>query len=273
MRAAVAPRRGKASFVATKTTIARDEDGKDQRLVAGRSFVYDAAHFLVLRYPELFRRTDGRPMAQRSRLTRQTARTPAGGTTRHRPLQLPKPPLIRRTGHPSGVTVELRDKAYLAMTDEAFRCRSETETGGGLFGYAYSPKTNLVVVREAFGPGPASRLRYGAATFDAAAIDRQADEYERDGVDKVLLGLWHSHVSPSDPGDPSDTDCETFAKGMRHRNLDHYIALILTPTWDRGYGEAARASWVRPTIHAWHMHHVGDDQFVVARAEVVRRER
>ena len=61
---------------------------------------------------------------------------------------------------------------------------------------------------------------------------------------------------------------------MREVAADHYIALILTPTWgqDRTTFESY-ANWARPTVHAWHMHHVGEGQHVCGRALVSGRER
>jgi hypothetical protein len=98
------------------------------------------------------------------------------------------------------------------MGDHAYFPGSDVETGGGLFGYAYSPKTNTIVIREALGPGPASRARHRGVLIDRNHVDRQAEQYKRDGVDKTVVGIWHSHPTPS--GDqPSAPDLLAFAGG------------------------------------------------------------
>ena len=49
-----------------------------------------------------------------------------------------------------------------------------------------------------------------------------------------------------------------------------YVGLILTPTWAQDRSFESYLSWVKPTVHAWHMRAVSEDQFICTRAEVVR---
>jgi proteasome lid subunit RPN8/RPN11 len=254
------------SMVATRTTTVTGEDGESVELVAGQSFVHVPGHWLIQQHPDLFApaghgRHRAKPAPPRRRAT----------TRSRRPLELPREPLVRfDDSRPSAVRVELRRDAYHTMGDYTYGPGSEAETGGGLFGYAYSPKTNMIVVREALGPGPATAAWHAALRIDHAHIDRQAERYKADGVDKALVGLWHSHPHPADD-QPSDADLRVFAGLMQHHRTDHCVALILTPEWRQDYGTfESYASWAKPRVHGWHFHHVGDDQFICTRAEVIR---
>jgi hypothetical protein len=257
-----------AMLAATSTTTVEDEDGKRQRLIAGVSRVA-AGHWLSTRYPGLFvpepprgkRRTNGAPPRARATAPERTS------APSPKPLELPRKPLVRFSAvRPSGVTVELRERAYLAITDQAFVTRSEVETGGGLFGWPSS--SHRLVVRFASDPGAVLSSRHTGVRIDRGHLQRQAERYERDAV----VGAWHTHPHPDDKGVPTDPeDLDWFASHMRELGATDYVALILTPTWgqDRCTHESY-ASWVKPTVHAWHMRHGGDDQFVCSRAEVVR---
>jgi hypothetical protein len=97
------------------------------------------------------------------------------------------------------------------------------------------------------------------------------DPGERNG----WVGFWHTHPTIND-GQPSATDLRTFANQCRNLReitgeLAEYVALILTPIWQdyRDSGEG-RLSWAKPTVHAWHLRALSEDQFTCTRAEVVR---
>jgi hypothetical protein len=50
---------------------------------------------------------------------------------------------------------------------------------------------------------------------------------------------------------------------MQYRGIEHYVGLILTPTWERdSHTYESYPSWAKPIVHAWQMHAVGDDQFI-----------
>jgi hypothetical protein len=57
---------------------------------------------------------------------------------------------------------------------------------------------------------------------------------------------------------------------MHHmgRDTSHYVALFVTPTWQRSYGTEPYPSWAKPTITAWHVYPVSDDQFIAERARL-----
>jgi hypothetical protein len=54
------------------------------------------------------------------------------------------------------------------------------------------------------------------------------------------------------------------------RGQGDYIALIVTPNWESDYTRGCHLNWTRPTLNAWHMRGVSEDQFICTRAEVVR---
>jgi proteasome lid subunit RPN8/RPN11 len=108
---------------------------------------------------------------------------------------------------------------------------------------------------------------------DCEHVRREALEAERDGGLDRWIGSWHTH--PSADGLPSDNDLRFWAWDCRElhhmgREIDSYIGLILTPNWQSDYIRGCHLSWVKPTVHAWRMYPVADDQFIVERAEVVR---
>jgi integrative and conjugative element protein (TIGR02256 family) len=256
-----------ASFVATKTITVRNEYGKDEELLAGQTFVHDARHFLVATYPHLFQRVGIRAAARQ-------AAPPRRG---HRPAQAPaRPktpkwkPLVRVDARAAPSTVRITRTAYLAITDQAFGQRGEIETGGPLFGIPAKDATPKI--RRAGMPGPNARSSRSSMRPDLEHTRREAAELERDGRLDRWVGSWHTH--PSENGQPSDTDLEFFAWDCRElhhmgRSMDNYIALIVAPKWrqdDRG----CYLDWTRPTLNAWRMYAVADDQFICTPAKVER---
>jgi hypothetical protein len=276
------PPRKRVSFVATKTEIVRNEHGQDETLKAGQTYVHDDAHFLVLTYPHLFKRTDGRPMRQRSRPARQEARTPAPRPARKLERTLarrPRPrwnPLVRLDPLSAPTfTVQLSQGAYLSMTDQAFTQRGNVETGGALFGIPAGERDDAVKVKQAADPGPRSRSSHGSMHVDCDHIRAEAVDRERRGALARWVGHWHTHPVIGS-GQPSERDLMFFAWDCRElhrmgRSMDHYIGLILTPNYDTNRStHEPYVSWAKPTLHAWHMHPVSDDQFICTRANVER---
>ena len=260
-----------ASFVATKTATVRNEDGKDETIKAGTTWVYGARHFLVVTYPYLFERRGTR--AARSAPQRPRRSTPARPA---RPASPTWKPLVRLSPDPSGFTVRLSENAYQAMGDEAFGQRHRNiETGGALFGEPAKDSDQRVRVKRAGGPGPKARSGESWMHADTDHYRREAIELHRSGSPLRWIGDWHTHPTV-DSGWPSENDLRFFAWNCRElhhmgRSMNHYIGLILTPvrSQDRFTFEHT-ASWARPTITAWHMQAVGEDQFICAPAEVVR---
>jgi proteasome lid subunit RPN8/RPN11 len=257
------------SFVATKTITVRNEYGKDETLKAGVTFVHDARHFLVTEYPHLFAREGARTQAKRP------AARPRRSAPATRPSEAKRPmwtPLVRlSTSNAPTLTVQVRRDAYLSMTDQAFTQRGRVETCGALFGIP--AKDGPPTIRRAGSPGPKARATESSVHVDCDHVRRKAAELERrDAIDR-WVGSWHTH--PSGDGQPSRGDLQFFAWDCREwhhmgRSMDHYIALILTPNLQPVWGRGAYLSWAKPTIHAWHMHAVADDQFICTRAEVER---
>lgn len=260
-----------AMLAATKTTTVKGEDGKDETLIAGVSRVA-AGHWLTTRYPELFvpepprgkRRTSARPRRQARTRAAAPKRTPAAEWK----------PLVRLdTRTAPTFTVRLSERAYLGVTDQAFGQRGTVETGGALFGIPAAKDVPLKIRRVGV-PGPKARATEGTMYFDVEHIRQEAIELEqRGGLDR-WVGSWHTHPGTL-AGHPSQTDLRSFAWDCRRlrdmgRSMDNYIGLILTPAWHGVYGRDAYLSWVKPTVHAWRMYAVADDQFIVERAEVVR---
>lgn len=257
-----------ASFVATKTITVRNEYGQDETVTAGVTFVHDARHFLVTEYPHLFARVGARTQARaapRRRTTARTTRTPTSA-----PMWKP---LVRLdTGAAPTFTVRLTRKAYLAIADQAFGQRGEMETGGALFGIPAAKDASLKI-RRAGAPGPNARASRSSMRPDLEHVRREAFEAERNGGLDRWVGSWHTH--PTKNGQPSDSDLRFFAWDCRElhhmgRGTGDYIALIVTPNWQRDYGRDSHLCWARPTLHAWRMYAVAEDQFIVERAEVVR---
>jgi hypothetical protein len=120
---------------------------------------------------------------------------------------------------------------------------------------------------------PKARATEFSVHVDCEHVRREAAELERrDAIDR-WVGSWHTH--PSGDGQPSDSDLRFFAWDCRElhhmgRDMDHYIALIVTPNLRADWGRSAYLSWAKPTVHAWHMQAVADDQFICTRAQVVR---
>lgn len=257
------------SFVAIKTITVRNEDGNDELLEAGVTFVHDARHFLVTEYPHLFARVGAATGAKRTAAPHRAA--PA--------IRLPEPkrpvwkPLVRITPDaPASFTVHIADRTYVDMGTQAFGQRGTLETGGPLFGIPSNGDT--LKVRRAGEPGPKARASEGTYLPDLAHARRQAiDLQRRDAIDR-WVGSWHTH--PSGDGQPSRPDLRFFAWDCREwhhmgRSIDNYVALILTPNWaqDRSTFETY-LSWAKPTFNAWHMQAVSDDQFICTSAKVER---
>jgi proteasome lid subunit RPN8/RPN11 len=122
-------------------------------------------------------------------------------------------------------------------------------------------------------PGPKARASESSMHVDCDHVRREAVELERNGGLDRWIGSWHTH--PSADCQPSRNDLEFFAWDCRElhhmgRGTGDYIALIVTPNWEPDYARGCHLSWVKPTLNAWHMYPVADDQFIVERAEVVR---
>ena len=252
------------SLVATRTITVKGEDGHPEQLVAGQTFVHDPRHWLVKTYPHLFR-----PASDRTRAAKATRRTTA---SRDRRPPMWKP-LVRLSTSPAAtVTVQLSRDAYLGMTNQAFAQRGAVETGGALFGIPASRDAPLKI-RRAGEPGPKARASESSMWVDCEHVRREAAELERRGGLDRWIGSWHTH--PSTNGVPSDGDLEFFAWDCREwhhwgRSMDNYIALILTPNWESDWGRDAYLSWVKPTLNAWHLQAVSDDQFICTPAKVER---
>jgi integrative and conjugative element protein (TIGR02256 family) len=256
-----------AMMAATRTTTVTGEDGKPEQLTAGVSRVA-AGHWLTTRYPELFvpepprgkRRT-----AQRPRCSPRSAQAPAPKRPTWRPLVR----LDTRTT--PTVTVPLTRRAYLDITDQAFGQRGQVETGGALFGIP--AKDGAPKIRRAGSPGPNARASRSSMHPDLEHTRREALEAERDGRLDRWIGSWHTH--PSADGLPSDSDLRFFAWDLRElhhvgRGQGDYIGLIVTPKWKSDYARGCHLSWVKPTLNAWRMYAVAEDQFICTRAELVR---
>jgi hypothetical protein len=236
------------SFVATKTITVRGEDGKDERLVAGSTYVHDARHFLVTSYPELFKRTDGRPMKPRSRPTRQATRTPARRPLELPPPRLPCPRVVLLSDRAPSLTVQLRERAREAVRDAGFWTRDGNERGGGLFGEAHTANPSEIVVTRACGPGPRS-------TYSPNWFKSDIDHYLREENGPVRwVGDWHCHPGNS-PGRPSEGDLKGWARALQvygpERGLTHYVGLILTAPYKQDYASELRQDWNHPQLHPW----------------------
>jgi hypothetical protein len=273
--------------VATKTVTVKEEDGTPCRLVAGQDRVLDG-HWLTRTYPDLFA-----PESEASKY--RSKRSSGRGDWRAR-LNLPDAD-DRRTWKPlvrldiwaaPTFTVRLSRRAWDTMTDTAYaeRLRSYRlgadrihETGGGLFGIPARDSDDIVTVQDASKPGPATRATASTVHVDLDHIRAEDAALERMGSDRRWIGCWHTHTttSPSDDAHyPSSRDLQFFAADCREwrlagRSPQHYIAFILTPTWEQNYRTFERyVSWIRPQLHAWHMQAVADDQFICTPAKVVR---
>jgi proteasome lid subunit RPN8/RPN11 len=254
------------SLVATRTITVKGEDGRPEQLVAGQTFVHDPRHWLVKTYPHLFA-----PASDRTRADKATSRRTATASPVRKPPNWK--PLVRlSTSTAPTVTVEIRRDAYLSMTNQAFTQRGTVETGGPLFGIPASrdapPK-----IRRAGEPGPKARASGRSYHPDLEHTRREAIDLERNGGIDRWIGSWHTH--PSTDGQPSDGDLQFFAWDCRElhhigRSMDNYIALILTPNWESDYARGCHLSWVKPTLNAWHMQAVSDDQFICTPAKVER---
>jgi Prokaryotic homologs of the JAB domain len=271
MSAATSPRERSATFVATETTVVLGEDGRSEALKAGQTFVHDARHYLVATYPDLFRRVT----APRERPGRAVQQPPAPATPRRTdssPLQLPRPwnPLVRldMAAAPT-FTVRIAERVYLAMGDKAYAQRGQVESGGYLFGRA-SGRASMTVCRTR--PLERAKATRTSLRFDVSDVLREAKQMHDDtGEPNGWIGLWHAHPVVGD-GQPSDADLRVFANQCRSLHeiageLPQYVALILTPSWNRNQNTCEHyPSWARPTVHAWHMRALSDDQFVCNRA-------
>jgi proteasome lid subunit RPN8/RPN11 len=255
------------TMVCTKTTIVTNEHGQQERLKAGVTFIHDPRHWLVQTYPHLFAAAGPtRTRAKAAPRGRTAARAP-------RPTRPEWKPLVRLdTSAAPTFTAHITDKAYLAITDQAFGHRGEIETGGALFGIP-AAKDAPLKIRRAGLPGPKARASESSMHVDCEHVRREALEAERDGRLDRWIGSWHTH--PSADGLPSDNDLRFFAWDLRElhhmgRGQGDYIALIVTPKWESDYARGCRLSWVKPTLNAWRMYAVAEDQFICTRAEVVR---
>jgi hypothetical protein len=243
------------SFVAIKTATVRDEDGKDETVTAGVTHVHDARHFLVTEYPHLFAR-EGQ--------TRKRAKAAPPRRTAFRSTSAPTPtwkPLVRLDPRAAPTfTAHITDKAYLAITDQAFGQRGEVETGGALFGIPATRDAPLKIRRAGL-PGPKARASESRMHVDCEHVRREALEAEGDGRLDRWIGSWHTH--PSADGLPSDNALRFFAWDLRElhhmgRGQGDYIALIVTPNWQSDYTRGCHLNWTRPTLNAWRMYAVAD---------------
>ena len=259
-----------ASFVAIKTATVRNEYGKDETLKAGVTFVHDARHFLVTEYPHLFAREGAATRAKRT-IPRRRSAAPATRPPERKPrVWTPLVRLDTRDNAPT-FTVRIAERAYLPITNQAFSQRGQLETGGALFGIP--AKDDAPKIRHAGAPGPNARSSRSSMLPDLEHTRAEAIERERSGALDRWVGSWHTH--PSGDGLPSDRDLRFFAWDCRElhhmvRDMDHYIALIVTPNLQPVWGRDAYLSWAKPTVHAWHMQAVADDQFICTRAQVER---
>jgi hypothetical protein len=165
------PTRSKVSFVATKTTTVRNEYDRDETVKAGQTYIHDAGHFLVVSYPELFRRVGSplKPRARRRSAPAATARKLA-----------PSPMVVLLESATPTLTVRLRDDARVEIRDAGFWARDGLKRGGGLFGVAHGRNPSELVVKRACGPGPRSRA--GTHRFESDIDDYVRQENGPGGV-------------------------------------------------------------------------------------------
>jgi hypothetical protein len=285
--------------MATATTTVRVA-GELHKLTARQSWVAED-HPIVLARPDLFASRE-ESIRERSRIRDESRLKPSErerlraerARTRTRAVQdaparklertlaqahTPRPrwnPLVRLDARSAPTfTVRLEREAYLSMVGQAFGQRGAIETGGALFGIPAAERDDAVKVKQASEPGPRTRSSYSRMHVDVDHIRAEAIDLERRGALARWVGHWHTHPTVRS-GQPSEHDLRFFAWDCRElhhmgRSMDHFIGLILTPNWhtDRSTHEPY-ACWARPTLHAWHMHPVSDDQFICTRANIER---
>ena len=240
-----------ASFVATKTATVRDEDGKDETLKAGVTFIHDARHFLGTEHPHLFAREGARAKAGPRRRTK-----PATQPARPNTFSTERPRVVLLDGTDPTVTVRLRRSARDLIRDQAFRARDGDEIGGALYA---EPNTSELPaeleVERACGPGPRSTRAPARFTSDIPYYvngeNRASGEHQRS---VCWIGDWHCHPV-SQAGLPSPADLLGWARALQaygpERGLSTYVGLIVTAPYRAEWGHDARQDWNRPRLHAW----------------------
>jgi hypothetical protein len=241
-----------STFVATESTVVLGEDGQTEELKAGQTFVHNARHYLVTRYPSLWRRVSapdrqaaGRRPAARPRLApaRAVAATPPAPPAAHRPL------VILNQSAPATFTIKLSEKARDLIRDEAWRSRDGDEIGGALYGEPAGLGDTGLTIKRASGPGPRSTRSAARFTIDSAAFQAGENGPVR------WCGDWHTHPG-SALGIPSDGDLKGWVRTLEAYGTDRYLGLIVTaPRWDSVWGEDARPDWNEPAVHGWVLTH------------------
>jgi hypothetical protein len=240
-----------ASFVCIKTATVRNEDGRDETVKAGVTFVHNAQHFLVTTYPHLFvREGTARAKAAPRRRTK-----PATEPARPNAFSTARPRVVLLDGSEPTVTVRLGRSARDLIRDQAFRARDGDEIGGALYAEPNTSKLPAELeVERACGPGP--RSRSGPAEFRSDISYYVANENRANGEHHrsvCWIGDWHCHPV-SQAGLPSPADLLGWARALQaygpERGLSSYVGLIVTAPYRQDQW-GVRQDWNAPRLHAW----------------------
>jgi hypothetical protein len=241
-------------------------DGERVTVKAGRDYA-DRGSALVVQHPHLF------GIYKRSSRSRSVSRT-----VRPLPTRKPTRPRIDRAlevGEPRSAPdwvlpgtdhvftdgtvsfeVLLAPVARAAIVKHAKSAATGKETGGTLFGAL--PRSNVVDVRAAIGPGPYAERTRSSFRHDPVHVLNYKTRLREAGFDYIELGTWHTHPTAGEDA-PSNTPGEfrgdvhsatALLRLLREQAESggqpaprHSTSIILTPSATRG--------WDAPTFTPW----------------------